>query len=144
MILVSVNLAFAAFMTGVIWFVQLIHYPMMHEVEEPAFRGYQHEYTRKIKWLVGPAMAAELLASAALAFWRPAGVSAWIVWPLLLAVTAIWASTFLIQVPCHDRLSEGFSRKTHQKLVSSNWIRTVLWSGRTGALTIVATQVFID
>ena len=51
----------------------------------------------------------------------------------LLAV--IWASTFLLQVPCHRRLAVSFDETTWRRLVRTNWIRTVAWSVR--ALMIV-------
>jgi hypothetical protein len=51
-------------------------------------------------------------------------------WLAAAAVLAIWASTFFIQVPVHDRLCVAFDAELHRRLVLSNWIRTVLWSCR--------------
>jgi hypothetical protein len=45
-------------------------------------------------------------------------------------VVVIWFSTFLLQVPCHTRLSQGFDAQIHAQLVSTNWIRTLAWSAR--------------
>jgi hypothetical protein len=42
----------------------------------------------------------------------------------------IHASTFLVQVPLHERLSAGWDAAAHQRLVASNWVRTVLWTVR--------------
>ena len=47
-----------------------------------------------------------------------------------VAVLGIWASTFFIQVPVHNRLCVAFDADLHGRLVQSNWIRTVLWSVR--------------
>jgi hypothetical protein len=51
----------------------------------------------------------------------------------LLAV--IWLSTVFLQVPCHNRLVSGFDQATYERLVNSNWIRTIAWSLR-GALAM--------
>jgi hypothetical protein len=45
-------------------------------------------------------------------------------------LAGIWASTFLLQVPCHLRLSAGWDAATHRFLVDSNWIRTIAWTLR--------------
>ena len=47
---------------------------------------------------------------------------------LLLAV--IWVSTALVQMPLHRRLGRSFDAPTIDRLVASNWIRTVAWSLR--------------
>jgi hypothetical protein len=48
----------------------------------------------------------------------------------LLAVVAIWLSTALLQVPCHNRLMLAFDRDAIRLLVLTNWIRTLLWTAR--------------
>ena len=48
----------------------------------------------------------------------------------LALVTLIWLSTALLQVPCHEDLSNGFDTEIHRRLVATNWIRTVAWSLR--------------
>jgi hypothetical protein len=35
-----------------------------------------------------------------------------------------------VQVPLHERLSAGWDAAAHQRLVASNWVRTVLWTVR--------------
>ena len=44
--------------------------------------------------------------------------------------TLIWAFTFLLSVPCHDRLAKGWHAPTHRRLVRTNWLRTIAWSVR--------------
>jgi hypothetical protein len=50
----------------------------------------------------------------------------------LAAVAALWASTALVQMPLHASLAAGFDAEAHGRLVASNWVRTVLWTGRSG------------
>jgi hypothetical protein len=52
------------------------------------------------------------------------------VWTGLLLVAGIWLSTALFQAPRHTILGRGFDPAAHRFLVSSNRLRTVLWSLR--------------
>jgi hypothetical protein len=106
-------------MVGVIWFVQLVHYPLMGKVGPNAFVAFEEAHVRRTSWIVVPLMLAECFSAVALC--------------ALLA--AIWGSTFLVQVPLHAHLERGFDAVHHQKLVRTNWVRTALWSAR-GALVL--------
>jgi hypothetical protein len=76
-----------------------------------------------------------LLAAGGDVFRRPA---------FLLSVgllVAIWASTFLVQVPLHNALVDGFDAGAHGSLVRTNWVRTIGWSARGLLLTWIAYQM---
>jgi hypothetical protein len=45
-------------------------------------------------------------------------------------VAVIWLSTAFLQSPLHTTLGRGFDPRAHRFLVTSNWVRTVLWSLR--------------
>ena len=45
-----------------------------------------------------------------------------------LLVICIWLSTFLLSVPCHQRLNRGKNLKVINLLIMTNWPRTILWS----------------
>ncbi|MBU6276639.1 MAG: hypothetical protein KGQ61_08375 [Planctomycetes bacterium] len=124
------HLAATAFMVGLIWYVQLVHYPLMAGWPHDDFPRYEAAHRERTGWIVVPVMLAEGLLAAALALRPPRGVPAWVPWLALGALVALQASTFLVQVPCHERLSRGWDASTHSWLVTSNWIRTVLWSLR--------------
>jgi hypothetical protein len=70
----------------------------------------------------------------ALVAWPPAGIPAWLLLTGLALLAVVWASTWLVQVPCHTRLAGGFDAAAHGRLVATNWIRTVGWSARTALL----------
>jgi hypothetical protein len=128
--------AFASLaMTGLIWCIQVVHYPLFAAVAPEAFPRYEAEHARLITLVVGPLMLVELAASLWIAAARPAGVPAWMAWLGVGLVAAIWLSTAAIQVPCHSRLAAGFDAEVHARLVSSNWIRTVAWTAR-GVLSL--------
>jgi hypothetical protein len=40
-----------------------------------------------------------------------------------------WASTAFVQVPLHGTLARGFDEDAHARLVATNWVRTIAWSG---------------
>jgi hypothetical protein len=124
------NLASALLMTGVIWFVQVVHYPLFARVGEIGYAQYQATHQSLTTFVVMPPMLIEMGTAWLLLIWRPPQVSGWVVYIGLALVIALWLSTFFLQVPRHEMLSSGFNAQAHQMLVSSNWIRTWGWSLR--------------
>lgn len=124
--LLLVHVVVTLFMVGVIWFVQIVHYPLFHRVGEAGFAEYERQNTRRTGYVLAVPMLAELLSAVALV-WRLGGVLAWSGFVLLMV---IWLSTWLWQVPAHRRLEQGFDDATHRRLVRTNWARTVAWSAR--------------
>ncbi|HTI33127.1 MAG TPA: hypothetical protein VL422_05570 [Miltoncostaea sp.] len=119
-------------MTGVIWFVQVVHYPLLALAGEEGFTALAAEHTRRTGWVVGPPMAVEGLTAVALLAWRPEGVSAAAAWAGVLLVAAIWVTTWAMQVPRHRELAGGWDPVAHAALVRGNWLRTALWTVRAG------------
>ena len=118
-------------MTGLIRFVQVVHYPLFPD----RFVAYSESHQRLTTLVVAPLMLVELATAAAIVFLRPPGIPAWLAVAGLALVLALWASTAFVQVPCHQRLLAGFDPEVHARLVGTNWIRTVLWTVR-GALAV--------
>ena len=122
-------------MVGVIWFVQLVHYPLYAAVGEGEFQAYQAQHVRRTGWVVIPLMLGELgTALAALRYPGPASAAEVALGLALLGL--IWGSTFLLQVPRHERLARGRDLESARSLVTTNWLRTLGWSAR-GALVVV-------
>ena len=117
-------------MMGVIWTVQLVHYPLFLRVPPEAFPAYEREHMRRIGAIVGPAMIIELITAAWIAADPPAGIGAEVAWAGAALVAVNWASTALVQGPTHVRLAEGFDARRIRFLVRSNWVRTIAWSAR--------------
>ena len=118
------------FMVGVIWFVQVVHYPLFASVGAPDFSASSTRHTRLTGLVIGPPMLQKAGTAVALVVWTPPEVSASLVWTGLLLVAGIWLSTALFQAPRHTILGRGFDPAAHRFLVSSNRLRTVLWSLR--------------
>lgn len=123
-------------MVGLIWFVQIVHYPLFANVGSAEFTSYEQLHQRLTTWVVAPLMFAELGTAIYLCAVRPDWLPAWQVWLGAALVAAIWFSTACLQVPAHEALSADFSAEQHAKLVSTNWIRTIAWSIR-GVLVLV-------
>ena len=130
--LAAVQAAATFAMTGVIWLVQLVQYPGFSRVGAAEFAGFHRHHCRAIGWVVGPLMVLELLTALALAVM---GQPIWF-WRLMLAaLVVIWLSTALWQGPAHGRLTrEGPRPDLIRALVRGNWLRTILWSVRSGGL----------
>lgn len=126
-------------MVGVIWTCQLVHYPMMSLVPAERFIAYEAEHMRRISWIVGPAMVAELGCAVWLAVRVPAGVGGLAAWGMLGALAVIWLSTAALQGPMHGRLARGYDAGLIARLVATNWVRTVAWTARgVGAVWMLA------
>lgn len=117
-------------MAGLIWFVQVVHYPLLARVGAGAFGAYEREHTRLTGYIVAPAMVAEALGAIGILAVGQGGKA----WPLALLGAAllavIWLSTALVQVPLHRRLERGFDAAAARRLVATNWVRTLAWSTR--------------
>ena len=131
----AVHYAATLFMAGVIWVVQVVHYPLFARVGAAGYAAYQAGHVRLIAYVVTPVMLLELATAvawgAAFAKRGPAGAA----WVNLAGLAVIWGSTALLQVPAHGRLAEGFDAAAHRRLLDTNWIRTIVWSLRAAGLT---------
>jgi hypothetical protein len=125
-----VHLAATLLMVGIIWFVQVVHYPLFSKVGREAYPAYQSAHMASIAPLVLVVMGLELLTAFALLGERPSP------FPFLWAGVAFgllmvaWFSTVFLQVPLHGRLSLSFDASAHRALVLTNWLRTFAWTGR--------------
>jgi hypothetical protein len=120
----------AVVMTAVIWFVQFVQYPLLAWIGPDGFAVYAAEYQRRVSWIVIPPMLVELATALGLAVWFPGVYRSpeFVIATVLLA--SAWLSTFLWQVPLHQKLLSGFNEETIARLVRSNWLRTFAWTAR--------------
>lgn len=130
------HLLLSLYMLGLIWFVQVVHYPLMGKVGRAVFVDYENAHTRLTSWVTAPPMLVELGTGLLLLYWY---MGDWFWWGNAVGMGLIWASTFFIQVPLHAALSQQFDETQHRQLVHTNWIRTVVWTLRAVALIIICT-----
>lgn len=129
------NLALASFMAGLIWFVQIVHYPLFLHAGSEAWCSYHVRHTRQTTWVVAPAMLAELAAAVALVA-MPNPARPLFAWLALALLVVVWLSTFFWQVPLHNKLSAGCNPRLIRELCLGNWLRTFAWSLRAVVLAV--------
>lgn len=118
-------------MCGLIWFVQIVHYPMFARILGEHSRKYAKEHQQRTTLIVGPLMLVELAAALMIAVSPPAGIGRGVAMFGLLLVLLLWLSTALVQMPLHARLErDGHDPEVIEALVRTNWARTALWSVR--------------
>ena len=132
------HLAATLHLTGLIWVIQVVHYPLMDRVPADRFVAFHAEHAHRIGVVVIVPMLVELITALALLMVRPPGVSVELLMAGVVLVGAVWLSTFALQVPLHRRLSEGFDPAAHRALVHGNWIRTAAWTLRAAVAIAVA------
>lgn len=134
-LLMALHIAATLAMFGLIWFVQVVHYPLFARVGRVGFAHFEAAHARLTSFVVVPLMVLEALTAFALVVVLPGRTEVW--WGLVLLVV-IWGSTLMLQVPEHRELRRGFDRDAHHRLVRGNWVRTVAWSTRAAlALALV-------
>lgn len=131
-----VQLAATLAMTGIIWFVQIVHYPLFARIPPDSFARYEAEHATRTGWVVGPLMCAELATAVFMlsSRTRPTAISYTAAMAGAALVGVIWLSTALIQVPLHNKLASGYNAHTIATLVATNWIRTLAWTARSALM----------
>lgn len=129
------------FMTGVIWVMQVVHYPLFARVGADLFRGYVSEHNALITYVVLLPMVVEAGLALLWLWQRPLLVPVWAVWAGLALVGVLWLSTFFAQTPQHGVLLGGFDDEAHRLLVGTNWLRTAAWSLRSALLLWLAARM---
>ena len=139
--ILAIHAASALFMVGLIWFVQVVHYPLMQSVGAANYSSYQEAHMLRTGYVVGPVMLTEALCAVALVS-MPSSLPPELTGLGLLALGIVWISTVSQQVPRHRALLEAFDEGLHRSLVQSNWIRTFFWTLRGGlAMWLLALNV---
>lgn len=135
-VLLVAHLVATVAMVGLIWFVQVVHYPLFPAVGRDQFVEYEDHHRNRTAYVVGPFMAVEGVTALWIAAFPPDGVSRIAAFAGLVLLAVIHGSTVFLQVPAHMTLAEGFDEGVARRLVRTNWIRTAGWSAR-GVLAAV-------
>ena len=117
-------------MVGLIWFVQIVHYPLLSQVGREHFRRYEMDHQRLTSCVVGPLMLLELVTAIALLWLSPTELGSFSVWLGLILIASIWLMTYSIQVPQHAALVLSYDPSVQRRLVAGNWYRTAAWTAR--------------
>ena len=112
-------------LTVLIWLVQVIIYPGFHYLDREKLVAWHRIYARRISFFVIPLMTAQVALLGYQTWSMPSLVNI----AACFCVAGAWLSTFAFSVPLHQKISQGvFHGKILDRLVVTNWPRTLLWS----------------
>jgi hypothetical protein len=122
----SIRLIADVAMTMLIWLVQLVIYPAYYSIDQTLFISWHHRYVKTIGYVVIPLMFAQVVCVSFQSLEKLTPLLL-ITWALLLTA---WITTFFLSVPCHHKLQEnGKDNAVIRRLIQTNWIRTIAWTG---------------
>jgi hypothetical protein len=124
-----IHMAVTWAMVGFIWTIQILQYPLMAQVPTDAFPRFEAVHQRRVTAVIALFGPLEVVM-AALVFLTIDEVPRWLSFSSGALLAAIWASTAFFYAPLHARLSSGFDETLHRRLVTTNWLRTVVWTAR--------------
>ena len=110
-------------LVGVILMTQILSYPLLLKLGIGNFYNYYNSYTKRISFIVIPLMIFEVLLSIILNII----LNNFYLFASNILLFVVWGSTFFIQVPIHNKLSSNHSYVLINKLIYTNWIRTIAW-----------------
>ena len=118
------------YVTGQIWFVQIVVYPLFLEVGADGYVRYHRFYSSRIPLPVILPGFASFLVPAALVFLRPDSVPLWMVLANFACGLVGLIVTVALEIPRHARLEGGGKQeKVIRELVRYNWPRTLSITG---------------
>lgn len=108
-----------------IWLVQLIVYPSFQFTAKEHLMSWHQTYSGLISAFVIPLMFSQAFLIVYLTYQRPGILN----FASLLCVILAWVFTFSLSVPCHTLIAQGnLEDSVLQRLVFTNWPRTLAWS----------------
>lgn len=130
-LLLFAHAGFTWVMVGIMWSVQLAIYPQFRTVSAADFREYATAHSTRIVAVLAPFAPLEVVLAFLVWVGRPAGVSGWLAFGSGLLLVVGWVATGLWYGPLHGRLqTEPYDPALIERLISTNWARTVLWTLR--------------
>lgn len=117
------NLIVSSILLGLILVIHFVHYKSFNFIDVEKFVEFHKFHTKNISFLVIPLMIIEVVISIIICYFYFSILSL----INLSLVALIWITTFLLQVPSHNKLSTGKSITEIEKLVSGNVFRVYLW-----------------
>lgn len=127
-------------MVGLVWFVQVVHYPLFNRVPPDALVAYAQAHTTRTTWVVAPLMLVEAASAALLVVTPPAGVAPNLPLLGLVLLLVIWIATAVGMVPVHHRLSRRGDPADAARLARRNWVRTLAWTARAAIAVALLAQ----
>lgn len=113
------------FMTGLCWFVEIVHYPLFRMIAPKDFPSYERK-NLTTGFITIPIMVIELLTG----LWLLYQDQNFINFINIALLGIIGLSTMIFQAPIHWSLRNNPTEILINKLIQTNWIRTISWTIR--------------
>jgi hypothetical protein len=128
---------------GVIWFAQIVVYPLFGRVGESEYVAYHRFYSSRIPLpVIAPGFASFLLP-AALVFLGPGSVPVWLYLANVACGLVGLLVTVLLEIPRHARLEKGGKQEpVIRELVLFNWPRALALTGSAFLTVLMLTAAF--
>jgi hypothetical protein len=126
--LALIHLSSTLVLVGIIWTVQVVHYPLMALVGDDRFIAYESAHSPRMAAVVMMPWAVQGATTLGLLLTRPSGVPTWLLLAAAVAAAIPLLVTVTASIPAHVRLGSGFDTAVHRRLVRTNWIRTAAWT----------------
>ncbi len=136
-----VNFVATAVMTGVIWFVQWVHYPLLATVPVNGAVKVAEQHQRRTGQVLAIPMALEGVTTLWLLASRPDEVSLILPWLGAVMLAVALGSTVFVSVPLHAKMATNPTADVGRRLVVTNWPRTIAWSARAVVCAVMLLQV---
>lgn len=118
-------------MLGIFWFIQLIHYPLFSRIKEN-FVQYERGNLKRTAAFIPPIMVIDIVTNVMALIFADKSLYIALISAALVLNILTWLTTFLFQMQIHQKLSVQYSKQVVSRLVGTNWIRTILWTGKSG------------
>jgi hypothetical protein len=142
MIAFILTLALTWYMSGMIWSMQILEYPLFALVGPKEFPAYHRRHNRGLPFLVILPSLAAFASAVVLIFTRPARLPLWASIVVSVLDLLIIIATVVREAPLHAQLDrEGYQAPLIRQLVQGNWIRTVLWTVNAIFLLVLTAQL---
>jgi hypothetical protein len=131
------------YVTGGIWFAQIVVYPLFGKVGEKEYIAYHKFYSSRIPLPVIVPGFASFLLPIALMFLRPESVPLWMALANVACALVGLFVTVALEIPRHARLEKGGKQEVViRELILYNWPRTVTITGSALLTLLMLTVAF--
>lgn len=131
------HLVSTSIMVGVIWIIQLVHYPTFLFIDKQKYMKFQEFHMSRVSYIVMPTMIAELFSGIYILFYNNVLMVNTFFLLASFSLFLNWVITALVFVKIHNGLLIKYEKNIILLLVKLNWLRTILWSLRLVFLTII-------
>ena len=128
------QIAVSGYLVGLIWLIQLIHYPAFRHIDPSKWGTFHQAHSAALGLLAGGPMIISLLVG----LWLAYTVGDTRQYVVLGCEVLAWIVTLTLSVPEHTRLARTQDGAAISRLIRWNWLRTLAWTVKLAVLLVPA------